>query len=247
MKTGQLQTDISNAWEGIYSIYEPGVSPGIEYPTDTLVKHVSNLRKDDDLLNAYFDDKGQELSIKGNYTGNALEFGFGSIANLKMVRDKGFSCYGLEVSQETVSRGNEALIRENISDIKLQIWEPWRLPFEDRFFTLVYGLGCIYYNLELEKVIAEIHRIMENDATFLFSFFSEKHGYMEEIEHVSGMIYRWSDNHFNPRLRGIHLRFPRSKKEITQLFGAFRDVNVFTWETEQLPCFQSFWFVRGKK
>ena len=247
MENEHRQIVTSRAWEDIYAQYEPGVSPVIEYPTDTLVKYVSNLRKDDHSISAYFDDEGRELSIKGNYTGNALEFGFGSVANLKMVREKGFSCYGLEVSQETVSRGSAVLLKENISDIKLQIWEPWKLPFKDRFFKLVYGLGCIYYNLELEKVVAEIHRVMETDATFLFSFFSDKHDYMREIEHDSGMIYRWSDNHFNPRLRGIYLRFPRSKVEIAELFGAFRDVNVFTWETDQLPCFQSFWFVRGKK
>ncbi len=247
MKTDQLQMVTNRAWEDIYSQYEPGVSPGIEYPTDTLVKHVSNLRKNDSEMSTYFDDQGRELSIKGNYTGNALEFGFGSIANLKMVREKGFVCYGLEVSDETVVRGREALVKENISDIELQIWEPYKIPFADQYFRLVYGLGCIYYNLELEKVIAEIHRVMKTDATFLFSFFSDKHGYKEKTDRVSDLIYRWSDDHFNPRLRGIYLRFPQSKLEVANLFDAFREVNVFTWETDQLPCFQSFWFVRGKK
>ena len=70
---------------------------------------------------------------------------------------------------------------------------------------------------------------------------------MEKIDHVSGLIYRWSDDHFNPRLRGMYLRFPQSKLEVENLFDAFREVDVFTWETDQLPCFQSFWFVRGKK
>ena len=247
MKIDQFQNVTNSAWEDIYSQYEAGVSPGIEYPTDTLVKHVSNLRKNNSELSAYFDDHGKELSIKGNYSGNALEFGFGSIANLKMVRDKGFVCYGLEVSDETVIRGRKALEKENISDITLQTWQPYKIPFADEHFKLIYGLGCIYYNLELEKVIAEIHRVMEKDATFLFSFFSDKHGYMEKIDHVSGLIYRWSDDHFNPRLRGMYLRFPQSKLEVENLFDAFHEVDVFTWETDQLPCFQYFWFVRGKK
>ena len=247
MEKDTLQQTTLEGWKKYYAAYEPGASPGLQYPTDILVKYVSNLRKNAQTIGEYFDDEGQELSIKGNYSGNALEFGFGAIANLKMVSEKGFDCYGLEVSEEAVSRGQDALEQENIARIQLQLWEPPKVPFESNFFALVYGLGCIYYNLELEKVIEEIYRVMADDATFLFSFFGSKHDYMQYIDYVSDRTYQWSDNHFNPRLSGIYLRCPQTKDEVMDLFSSFRDVSVFTWETDQLLYYQSFWFATGKK
>ena len=38
MENEHRQIVTSRAWEDIYAQYEPGVSPGIEYQTDTLVK-----------------------------------------------------------------------------------------------------------------------------------------------------------------------------------------------------------------
>jgi len=247
MKRDDTQKVTSQVWDDLYVNFEKGVPLGIEYPTETLVRYVSNLRKNIKNEKEYFNDMGKERSIKNNFSGNALEFGFGSIANLMMVNKKGFDCYGLEVSQEAVTRGKIFLKQENINNVQLQVWQPNELPYDNDFFALVYGIGCIYYNLELEKVIEKIYRVLKDNGSFLYSFFSTNHGYMQMIEHVSGNIYRWSQNHTNKRLRGAYLRQPQSKQELYELFSVFRDVEVYTWETDELPVFQSFWYVTGKK
>lgn len=237
----------SEVWDQYYRDYEDGAAVGIEYPTETLVRHVSNLRKLDADANRYFADKGRERSLKSDFTGNALEIGFGSVANLAMVRRKGFQAHGLEVSSEAVRRGRLRLEELGLPDVKLADWTPTDLPYQDNFFDLIYGLQCIYYNLELEKVIAEIYRAMAPGGHFMFSFFSNRHGYMEMIEQVEPQIYRWAGNHSNQRLVGAYFRQPQSREELASWFSAFANVNVFVWETDQLPVFQSWWYVTGQK
>lgn len=221
----KTQENVIKLWDDIYKEYEKGSSIGNEYPREHLVRFVSNLRKDNS-IEGYFNDQGEEQSISKNFEGKALEIGFGSTANLRMLRDKGFESYGLEVSEEAVIHGRIDLENREINDIKLDLWKPYKLPYKDESFKIVCGLQCIYYNLNLEEVIEEIHRILLPGGVFMFSFFSSKHDYMKYIEWTSGGYARWSDNHPNQRIRGCLLRQPKSEEELLKLFDVFSDLKV---------------------
>lgn len=238
------QSKSIDIWDKVYLDYEDG-SVGIEYPHEELVRFVSNLRKTMSVED-YFNDKGKEKSLKENFIGNALEFGFGHLANLRMLRKKGFKVYGLEVSEESVKRCKKELKERKTDDIFIQLWTPPLIPFTDNFFSLLTGAQCIYYNLDLEKVIKECHRTLKEDGSFIFSFFSTRHDYMKYAIQ-EGRYTKWSDNHPNPRLRGAHLRQPKSKEELMDWFKIFKDLRIFTWETDQLPMFQSWWNITGKR
>ena len=51
---------------------------------------ISNLRKDPKNKKKYFMDEGQEIKVRTNFSGKALEIGFGTIANLLFLQKKGF-------------------------------------------------------------------------------------------------------------------------------------------------------------
>lgn len=241
------QAKTSAIWNEVYATFEKNKPLGIQYPTEALVKFVANLRKNDDVKD-YFNDKDNEFSSKNFYSGNALEIGFGSIANLKMVNEKGFTCQGLEVSKEAVERGSYFLKELSKDDkIKLALWEPYKIPFANDTYDLIYGLQCIYYNLELEDFIAEVHRTLKPGGSFIFSFFSSNHGYMKYIERVDEKTYKWAANHPNQRLIDAVFRQPQTKEELAALFADFKEVKVFTTESDQTPIFESWWYVCGKK
>ena len=243
----EMQLHSTDACNKNYERYEKGNWIGIQYPTEVLVSFVSNLRKYDVSAETYFQDCGKERSIRNNFSGRALEIGFGSIANLTMIRDKGFECYGLEVSKEAVIRGEKTMAEKGIKDIKLQFWEPHLIPFERDYFSLIFGMQSIYYNLDLEAVVDEVFRVLKSGGNFLFSFFSERHGYMKYIQPVQEGIVRFGTNHPNPRLRGLYLRFLKSPEELKILFANFKDVKIFTVESDQNPIFTSWSYVTGIK
>ncbi len=108
----EMQLHSTDAWNKNYERYEKGNWIGIQYPTEVLVSFVSNLRKYNADAETYFQDSGKEYSIRNNFSGRALDIGFGSIANLKMVSDKGFECHGLEVSKEAVIRGENVMVEQ---------------------------------------------------------------------------------------------------------------------------------------
>jgi len=241
-----LQNITTQVWSNLYLSYEKGRPLGIQYPTETLVIFVSTQRKGRS-LGGYFDDFGQEHSIRNFFSGNALEIGFGTIANLKMISEKRYKCFGLEVSEEAVKRGITLIEEHGLKNIQLSHWQPYEIPHPDKYFSLIYGLGCIYYNLEIEKVIDEVFRVMAPEGVFLFNFFSTSHTYMTFAEEVSDKIYKWSDAHPNFRLCGAHFVRPSSPDELLTLFSKFSDLRVFKTESDQTPLFESWWYVTGRK
>ena len=245
MKNTQEYT--SKIWNQVYETYEKGNNVGNLYPNEPLVRIISTQRKIFD-KKKYYQDSGTEYSDRNNFSGAALEIGFGTVSNLKMVREKGYSpVYGLEVSKEAVTRGTDNLKTSSYSNIKLLHWKPTKLEFDDDSFSLVYGLQCIYYNLELEKVISEIKRVLKPGGLFTFSFFSNKSDYLKYIDIIDGDLVKWSENHPNKRLRGAHFRQPQNIESLKRFFSEFKDLEVFTEESDFSPMFHSWWYIRGRK
>ena len=90
----------SKIWEGYYQKSEINDKwLGNQYPNEELIKFISNQRKDPYDKIRYFDDIKKDYSLKTNFSGNILEFGFGGLANLIMLKDKGYNCHGLDVSK----------------------------------------------------------------------------------------------------------------------------------------------------
>ena len=168
----KLQSNTSKIWDDYYISYQKGNWVGNEYPTEPLIKYVSNLRKSSNNKKKYFEDSGKELKIKTNFKGDALEIGFGTMANLIFLNKKGFKCEGLEVSKNSVQRSKKYIKSKKIKSIKTALWKNTdKIPFKSNSFDLVVGLQCVYYNLEFQKFVKEIHRVLKPKGRFFFFFF----------------------------------------------------------------------------
>ena len=49
------------------------------------------------------------------------------------------------------------------------------------------------------------------------------------------------------RIRGAALYQPKTENELKSLFSQFKDLRVFLTESNQLPIFQSWWYITGRK
>ena len=250
MSTSNLDSTIKSQdiWNNYYTTIEEG-AVGCLYPNEPLVRIVSTVRKGIKFNSEqFFSDQGKENSNRNNFSGECLEIGFGHVSNLLMMNEKGFNCTGLEVSMEAVKRGESRL--KGFKNIKLQFWEDLgKLPFNDNQFDFIYGLECIYYNVDLCNIISEIRRCLKPNGYFAFSFFSNDHDYHKFIDVMSEEklynVVKWSDNHPSHRIRGAILSQPKSKEALIQLFENFGEKRIFTEESDFSPTFNSWWYIYG--
>ncbi len=246
----KIQIHTSNIWNEYYISQETGNWVGNQYPTEPLIRHISNLRKSPTNKLKYFNDVGKELKIKKNFKGDALEIGFGTLANLIFLKDKGYRCQGLEVSSDSVNRSQKYLKQNKIKNIKTYVWKNSPIiPYSSDTFDLIVGLQCVYYNLDFKLFISEIKRVLKPNGKFFFSFFSNRHDYIKFIDIVDKKknLVKWSKNHPNKRIRGSVLFQPKNKKHLLSLFKNFKNKRVFTYEFDQIPMFQSWWYISGNK
>ena len=246
-----LQSVSSKIWESYYQKSEKNKRwLGNQYPNEELIKFISNQRKNPYDKIRYFKDIKNDYSLKTDFKGNVLEFGFGGLANLLMLKDKGYNCYGLEVSKTSYEQAKKYIKKTKIKNINCEIWNPKnKIPFNNKKFTFIFGLQCIYYNLKLSKLIEDMYDRLEPGGQFLFSFFSSRHEYnkyTDEIDKKKNLV-KWSNDHPSLRIRGATLYQPKTENELKSLFYQFKDLRVFLTESTQLPIFQSWWYITGNK
>lgn len=249
-KINNHQNKTSNIWNDYYVSQEIGNWVGNQYPTEPLIRYISNLRKSPVNKLQYFNDVGREIKLKKNFHGKALEIGFGTLANLIFLKDKGFKCTGIEVSKNSVMRSQNYIKQNRIKNIQTLYWENSpKMPFASSSFDIVVGLQCVYYNLNFNEFLSEVKRILKPNGKFFFSFFSDRHDYIKYIDIVDRKknLIKWSKNHPNKRIRESVLFQPKNKKHLMSLFKNFKNKKIFTYEFDQLPLFQSWWYINGVK
>ena len=251
IKVKNLQSRTTEVWDNYYTSIENG-PVGNLYPNENLVRIVSTIRNGINLNNKeYFNLQGKENTNRVNFKGNALELGFGHVSNLIMMKEKGFTPYGLEVSRESVKRGKKRLKILNIKNISLNTWVPNKIPFPKNYFSFIYGLQCIYYCLDFKGILNEIFRVLKPQGYFYFSFFSNKHHYYKYINKIKiGKLFdivEWSSNHPSIKIRNALLIKVKNRESLNKLFYKASEKRIFTEETDFSPIFNSWWHIYGKK
>ena len=237
--------NIVKIYDEHYRKFEKDKPLGIRYPTEALVIFISNLRKN---KKNYYDDQGKEYSQNNNFKGKALDIGFGSLANLLMLKDKGFKCYGADVSSIAVRRGNIFLKKRKISGIFLKKFNKSKLKYAENSFDIISGLQSIYYNLDLRKFIDnQIYKVLKPQGKFIFSFFSSSHSYMKYSSKYKNNIYYFNKSHPNKRLYGSKYYKVKDKKELIKMFNKFKNVKVFHTNSNQTHIKENWWYEEGEK
>lgn len=219
-------------WDDYYRTYQRDSDmPGVKYPNEHLVRFINAISKEDE-------DKDKKI----------LELGFGTVANMLMMREYGYQVLGLEVSADAVRRA-ENFIKTNGLDkaLKVGIFGGNILPVEDQSFDAIVGLQCVYYNIDQEHFAKECHRVLKPGGRIFFSFFTPRHGYMNYIEGEPGSVVRFNEDHPNPRLKGLELFLFRSREQFEDIYGKYFDIEIGLDESDLYSIFMSWCYLIGEK
>jgi SAM-dependent methyltransferase len=114
-----------------------------------------------------------------------LDFGCGNGASVRDLRERGFEAYGCDLKfkngpfvQDLSARGMIRLIDTS----------PYRLPFEDDFFDVVYSQQVFEHVQNYRETLSEIHRVMKPGGAGL---------------HIFPSRYRPIESHFHVPLASI--------------------------------------------
>jgi SAM-dependent methyltransferase len=152
-----------------------------------------------------------------------------------MLRDKGFDCYGAEVSREAIKRGNKITKERNLTNISLKLIKNSKLLYKKNNFDLISGFQSIYYNLNLNKFInSEVYNILKPGGKFIFSFFANDHSYTKYISRYRDNIYYFNNSHPNKRVHGCKFYFFKSKKDLLSHFKSFKKINFLKQKVTKL-------------
>jgi SAM-dependent methyltransferase len=241
-------------WNSLYKGYENSLFPGSRYPHESVIQFVANLNRSSD-LDMYLEEE-TELNkkyskdyLKENdiLNKNALDIGFGTIADLKMLMDFGYKGYGVEVSEHAIQCAKMAVEYFKLP-ITISKYEPYTLQFPDIFFDLIISNASVYYNIEFEKFLIETHRVLRKGGYFFHKMMAKDHGYLENnyAIHCHSNVFEWVRYPID-ELNGIKF-VCYEEDDLHNVFGKlFNNVKVSYIKYNYQSLKQSWWIITGNK
>lgn len=186
------------------------------------------------------------LKARGFDGRRALDIGFGTVADMLMLRDSDYNIYGLEVAENALVQARAALDEASVPH-ELALWEPGTpFPHESEFFDLVISIGALHYNLDQRQVLAEIRRVLRKGGRFMTTYHGPLFHHWRHSEIVGPGIRRYTADYPNEATRGLQFVFFERQEGLSALYAAwFKDVEVSHYQYRVLGQDESFWLVTG--
>lgn len=115
---------------------------------------------------------GRNYKGTDNSNKNALDIGFGSGRNTRVLLDYGFNVYGIDYNEECGKVASNLLLGNGYTNLKdLVIDDFTQHDWNIKFDTVLY-VGLIYFRLEeyIKKDLEKLYNIMEKDGKCLINF-----------------------------------------------------------------------------
>ncbi len=216
------QSKNSILWEKLHQNLEKTGSH-TQYPHEILVRWIS--------INSM---------LKGS---KVLDIGFGSGRNLEMLEKKGYEPYGIEVSPTAIKYAKK--ISRNF---KLANFNPPKIDFPDKYFSLVISMQALYYNLDIEEVMSEIFRVMKDNAYVYVSFYGRNHWWIKtHSKKISSTFIKWAETNPAKTERGLKLRYFDTKRKYLNLFRLFKNIEVNKYSYDLFGNHYEYVFVIAQK
>jgi ubiquinone/menaquinone biosynthesis C-methylase UbiE len=90
-----------------------------------------------------------------------LEIGLGQGADSMQIINRGALYYGIDLTEESVRRVQERFHIYNKPYREVQVANAEAVPYADASFDIVYSHGVIHHSPNIEKIVAEIHRVLK--------------------------------------------------------------------------------------
>lgn len=141
----------------------------------------------------------------------ALEVGIFAGNNARMLKDKGFNVFGIEVNEEMVSFSLESLKRFGITDIEVKAGSNIDLDFPSDFFDVLVSINTLHYSVgnEIDLAIQEFARVIKPGGFAVIETPSSEHYIPKQCKRLSECKWEWQAGGFR---NGDHVGFLDSKE-----------------------------------
>lgn len=145
----------------------------------------------DMMLRALFSDNYfHETNIKTD--GEVLDIGCLYTNNLVPFYDRGFKCYGTEVTEEAVQLAKLKSEQNNIN-AEIVLGFNTALPFESSKFDILLSIATIHYEesiKEVDNALTEMCRVMKNGACAIIQTAAPEHDLFKNSNRIGTHLYQ---------------------------------------------------------
>lgn len=118
--------------------------------------------------------------------GKILDIGFGDGRNWPLLRNTGLKIYGVEITEDIVSLGQQRAERLGI-DAELKVGRNSQLPFEDNFFDYILACHSCYYvdnGTTFDDNVREAARVLKDGGYYIASLAEKSASIFEGCEDI---------------------------------------------------------------
>ncbi|MCH1512456.1 MAG: class I SAM-dependent methyltransferase [Acidimicrobiales bacterium] len=87
-----------------------------------------------------------------------IGLGYGTVGGILV--ERGFDYYGLDIAEGPVGLMGERMKRNGLSGQSVQEGSALEIPHPNEHFDKVISIGCLHHTGDLEKCVAEVHRVL---------------------------------------------------------------------------------------
>jgi len=148
------------------------------YPSEVMLRSIFS--------NSYFNIENI------NEGGNLLDIGTLYTNNMTPFVDRGWRCFGTEVTDESVQIARESA-KLNGLDVDVSLGFNMALPYEDKKFDLLLSLSTIHYEEnedDVKAALSEFYRVLKNDGVALIQTVAPKHDIFTNSKKIKKNIYQ---------------------------------------------------------
>ena len=199
-----------NNWSNYYTNKEVIIPP--TYPSESMLRIIF----------------GQYLNNPINLSANSkvLDVGCGRGNNLVPFIDRGYECYGVEVTQEAADSITTALSKQGYN-INIKEGTNTSIPYSDNTFDLLLSINVLHYeNSEenIQKALEEYKRVLKDGGTLYLSTVGPNHEIYQLAEIISPHLYKIKEYDF--RNDEVYFYFDNEKYLKNYLSKYFSNVEI---------------------
>ena len=176
-------------------------------------------------------------------TSSALDLGCGAGWTTLLLAQKAREVHGIDISFNSIKKLNHYKSKYFLPNINSTVGDAERLPYADNCFDYVFGNASLHH-LRLEKVIAEISRVLKKDgkAAFCEPFaHNPAMNFYRHIKHNCLEEFHGTDKPLNYRDKDI---FSKYFSKVTFVESSFLSDNLPSLRTLEAAILKNFPFTR---
>lgn len=207
------------------------------FPADMMLRAIFS--------DVYFNIKLSKKTIEKS-CGAVLDIGSLYGNNLVPFSDRGWECFGTEVTDESVKIAKSSCSKQGIQ-AKIKLGFNRSLPFKDEKFDLLLSLSTIHYEENIKNIkesLNEFSRVLKSGGNAVIQTVAPKHILFKKSKKIKKNIYQldWPED-FHKRHKKFFYFVENEKDFIKIALNYFSKVEVARC-TEQYPnrCFDMWLF-----